>query len=143
MGNLVIFYSKNKDILKIVSKYKEMYNASVYEIQTKNNISFFDKLSSTYLGSKISIKRCNLNLIEYDNIILISPLWFNKIPNPVIRFLEQSTGKIKNINYILYNDNKKDYPSEFNKMDKILNLRRDKSYFVKVNKDDIHVRVYQ
>ena len=143
MENLVVYFSKNKDILKIVSKYKNLYSASSYEIEPKENLDFFKKVSSVYLGSKISIKRCNLNLMNYENIILISPLWFNKIPNPVIRFLEQSTGKIKNINYILYNDNKKDCPSEFDKMDKILNLRRDKSYFVKVNKDDIHVRVYQ
>ena len=76
-------------------------------------------------------------------IILISNLWFNKIPNPVIRFLEINTGNINNIVYVLYNDNKEDHPEEFDKMDKILNLRRDKSYFVSLDKKDIHVRVYQ
>lgn len=139
MGNLVVFYDKNKDILKIVSKYKEMYQASVYEIETTSNVNIFTKLK----GENVSIKRCPLNIKNYENIILISSLWFNKIPTPVIRFLEQIAGNINNIIYVLYNENKKDVPEEFDKMDKIINLRRDKSYFVSMDKKEIHVRVYQ
>lgn len=52
-------------------------------------------------GENVSIKRCNLNLLSYQNIILISPLWFDKVPIPVIRFLEQATGHINNIIYVL------------------------------------------
>ncbi len=137
--NLIVYYSKNKDILKIVSKYKDTYDADLYEIETINNVNLLNMITN----SDISIKRCNLNLTNYKSIILISPLWFNKIPSPVIRFLEQSAGHIKNITYILYNKNKKDKEKEFDKMDRILNLRREKSYFVSLNKKDIHVRVYQ
>jgi len=139
MENLVIFFDKNKDILKIVANYKNLYNANVYEIETLQNPSFLDKL----LGNKIGIKRCNLDLRKYQNIILVSSLWFGKIPTPVVKFLEQQTGKINNIIYVLYNNNKEDHPKEFEKIDKILNLRREKSYFVNVDKKDIHVRVYQ
>ena len=142
MQNLVIFFSRNQDILKIVSKYKETYKADLYEIEVKDEINFMTKFKSTFLGNNINIKRCNLNLKNYQNIILISPLWFGKIPKPVIRFLEFETGNINNIIYILTNKNK-DKPKEFDKMDKILNLRRDKSYFVSLDKNDIHVRVYQ
>ena len=139
MGNLMVYYSKNKDILKIVNKFIDLYNATTYEIETLEKVSFMQKLK----GENVSIKRCNLNLLSYQNIILISPLWFDKVPTPVIRFLEQATGHINNIIYVLYNNNKEDHAKEFDKMDKILNLRRDKSYFVSINKKDIHVRVYQ
>lgn len=139
MGNLIVYYSKNKDILKIVNKFIDLYNATTYEIETIEKVSFMQKLK----GENVSIKRCNLNLLSYQNIILISPLWFDKVPTPVIRFLEQATGHINNIIYVLYNNNKEDHAEEFTKMDKILNLRRDKSYFVSINKKDIHVRVYQ
>ncbi len=139
MGNLIVYYSKNKDILKIVNKFIDLYNATTYEIETIEKVSFMQKLK----GENVSIKRCNLNLLSYQNIILISPLWFDKVPIPVIRFLEQATGHINNIIYVLYNNNKEDHAEEFTKMDKILNLRRDKSYFVSINKKDIHVRVYQ
>lgn len=139
MGNLIVYYSKNKDILKIVKKFIDLYNATTYEIETLEKVSFMQKLK----GENVSIKRCNLNLLSYQNIILISPLWFDKVPTPVIRFLEQATGHINNIIYVLYNNNKEDHAKEFDKMDKILNLRRDKSYFVSINKKDIHVRVYQ
>lgn len=139
MGNLIVYYSKNKDILKIVNKFIDLYNATTYEIETLEKVSFMQKLK----GENVSIKRCNLNLLSYQNIILISPLWFDKVPTPVIRFLEQATGHINNIIYVLYNNNKEDHAKEFDKMDKILNLRRDKSYFVSINKKDIHVRVYQ
>ena len=139
MGNLIVYYSKNKDILKIVNKFIDLYNATTYEIETLEKVSFMQKLK----GENVSIKRCNLNLLSYQNIILISPLWFDKVPIPVIRFLEQATGHINNIIYVLYNNNKEDHAEEFTKMDKILNLRRDKSYFVSINKKDIHVRVYQ
>lgn len=143
MGNLIVFYGNDKDILKIVGKYKEEYNASVYKIETVKNVSFFDKIKSSYNGKILNIKRCNLNLLNYQNIILISPLWFDKVPSPVTRFLEIEAGRINNIIYFLYNNNKEDKQEEFDKMDKILNLRREKSYFVSVNKKDIHVRVYQ
>lgn len=139
MGNLIVYYSKNKDILKIVKKFIDLYNATTYEIETLEKVSFMQKLK----GENVSIKRCNLNLLSYQNIILISPLWFDKVPTPVIRFLEQATGHINNIIYVLYNNNKEDHAKEFDKMDKILNLRRSKSYFVSINKKDIHVRVYQ
>lgn len=139
MGNLIVYYSKNKDILKIVKKFIDLYNATTYEIETLEKVSFIKKLK----GENVNIKRCNLNLLNYQNIILISPLWFDKVPTPVIRFLEQATGHINNIIYVLYNNNKEDHAKEFDKMDKILNLRRDKSYFVSINKKDIHVRVYQ
>ena len=139
MGNLIVYYSKNKDILKIVNKFIDLYNATTYEIETIEKVSFMQKLK----GENVSIKRCNLNLLSYQNIILISPLWFDKVPTPVIRFLEQATGHINNIIYVLYNNNKEDHAEEFTKMDKILNLRRDKSYFVSIKKKDIHVRVYQ
>ena len=139
MGNLIVYYSKNKDILKIVNKFIDLYNATTYEIETLEKVSFMQKLK----GENVSIKRCNLNLLSYQNIILISPLWFDKVPIPVIRFLEQATGHINNIIYVLYNNNKEDHAKEFDKMDKILNLRRSKSYFVSINKKDIHVRVYQ
>ena len=139
MGNLIVYYSKNKDILKIVNKFIDLYNATTYEIETLEKVSFIKKLK----GENVSIKRCNLNLLNYQNIILISPLWFDKVPTPVIRFLEQATGHINNIIYVLYNNNKEDHAKEFDKMDKILNLRRSKSYFVSINKKDIHVRVYQ
>lgn len=137
--NLVVFFSREKDILRIVSQYKKEYNASVYEIEMSSNVNFLTK----FTNSKVSIKRCNLNLNNYQNIILISPLWFNKVPSPVIRFLEQAAGHVHNIVYVLYNNNKEDKALEFDKMDKILNLRREKSYFVSLDKKEIHVRVYQ
>ena len=139
MKNLVVFFDKNKDILRIVSKYREFYHADVIQIETIERIGFLDRLNNRNLN----IKRINLNLNNYQNIILVSSLWKNQIPTPVIKFLEQNTGKINNIIYVLYNKNKADKPQEFDKMDKILNLRRDKSYFINLDKKDIHIRVYQ
>lgn len=137
--NLVIYYGRSKDILNIVSKFKKDYNASLYEIETLTPVNFITKLKN----ESVSIKRCPLNLGEFDNIVLVSELWHDKVPNPVIRFLEQMAGRIKNITYVLYNNNKEDKPLEFDKMDKILNLRRSKSFFVTLYKKEIHVRVYQ
>ena len=141
MGNLVIFYDKNNDIITLVNNYKKEYQASVYQIETENKYGFFDKFSND--KSKVKLKRCNLDLKRYSNIILITNLWHDQVPAPVLRFLEQQTGNINNIIYILYNKNKDDKPSEFEKMDRILNLRRDKSYFVTLDKKNINVRVYQ
>ena len=137
--NLIIYYGNSRDILNIVAKYKKDYNASVYEIETIAPVGFFAKLKN----ERVSIKRCPLNIEEFSNIILISELWHDKVPSPVIRFLEQATGRIRNITYVLYNNNKDDKPLEFDKMDKILNLRRLKSFFVTLDKKEIRVRVYQ
>ena len=137
--NLIVYYNDNKDVLQIVDKFRKDYNAEIYKIETIDKINFMTKIKNSH----VSIKKCNLNLLKYDNIILISSMWHNNVPSPVIRFLEQSVGKINNIIYVLYNDNKDDKPKCFDNMDRILNLRRKKSYYVTLNKNDIKVRVYQ
>lgn len=137
--NLIIFYDHSKDILSIVNKYRKAYNASIYEIVPTSSISFLDKL----LNNPKNVLRCNLNLLDYQTIILIIPLWYGKVPSPVVKFLEEQTGKINDIIYLFYNNNKTDKPKEFDKVDRILNLRRSKSYFVTLSKKEIHVRVYQ
>ena len=136
---LIIYFDRCKDILNIVSKYQKEYDASVYQIETVTPISFLSK----FKNETVNIKKCTLNLLDYNKIILISTLWHNEVPSPVIRFLEQSTGKIRDITYVLYNKNGEDKPNEFDKMDSILNLRRNKSFFVTLNKKTINVRVYQ
>ncbi len=141
MGNLIIFYDKNRNISRIVANYRKEYQARVFEILTENTYSFFDKISND--KSKVRLRNYSINLSNYDNVILITNLWHDQVPAPVLRFLEQQTGKIKNIIYVLYNKNKDDKPALFDEMDKILNLRRSKSYFVTLAKNDIHVRVYQ
>ena len=138
MQNLIVYFGHDKNIMRIVEKYQNDYKANLYEIETTKKISFFDKL----MDSNINVKRCPFDLLKYENIILISSLWSNKIPRPVVRFLEQNTGHIKHITYILYNKNKKDRQIEFDRMDRILNLRRDKAYYVSLNKQEILVRVY-
>ncbi len=141
MGNLVVFYGQSKEIKKIVARYREIYQARVFEIETENFYGFFEKLSND--KNSVHLKKSNINLANYNTIILVSSLWHDKVPAPVLRFLEQQTGKIRSIIYVLYNKNREDRQEEFDKMDKILNLRRDKSYFVSINGKDIHVRVYQ
>ena len=137
--NLVVYFDNSEDVLRIVSKYIKDYSADVYKIETNEKINFLTK----YKNNISTIKRCNLNLIKYDEIIIVSPLWHNELPSPVIRFLEQMTGRIKNVTYVLYNYNKEDKPKEFEKMDRILNLKRKKSFFVTLNKKEINFRVYQ
>ena len=136
---LVVYFDRSSAILNIVNKYQKEFEASVYQIEPTESITFFTKLKN----EKVNIKKCNLNLMSYDKIILISSLWHNEVPSPVIRFLEQNVGKIKSITYVLYNNNKEDKPLEFDKMDRILNLKRDKSFFVTINRKEINVRVYQ
>ena len=40
----------NKDILNIVNKYKNVYNASVYEIKTNELVTLKDKITSSYFN---------------------------------------------------------------------------------------------
>ena len=136
---LIVYFDRCKDILNIVGKYQKELNADVYQIEPVESVGFFTKFKNL----KVNIKKCTVNLKNYDNIILISSLWHNEVPSPVIRFLEQSTGKIRSVTYVLYNNNKEDIPLEFDKMDKILNLKREKSFFVSINRKEINVRVYQ
>ena len=67
--NLIIFYDHSKDILNIVNKYKNVYNASVYEIKTNELVTLKDKIASSYFNKPINVFRCNLNLLNYENII--------------------------------------------------------------------------
>ncbi len=136
--DLIVFFDGVREIRNIVGKYQKDLNAQVYRIEPTESIGFFTKLRN----EKVAIQRCNLNLQAYNRVIIITPLWHNKVPSPVLRFLEQATGRIKNVNYVLYNYNKEDHPEEFDKMDRILNMRRGKSYFVTLNKKEINVRVY-
>ena len=143
MGNLILYYGDSLEIKRIVKKYQDDYQARIYKIESVKKVSFLDKIKSVYMGENIPVKRCTINLSNYDTIIVVSGLWFNKIPVPVVRFLEQQTGKIKKVIYVLYNRSNEDYANEFNKMDRILNLRREKSYFITFKGKEMNVRVYQ
>jgi len=136
--DLIVFFDSTREIRYIVGKYQANLNGEVYKIEPTESIGFFTKLKN----DKVAIKRCNLNLAAYNSVIIITSLWYKKIPSPVLRFLEQSTGRIKNVSYVLFNNNKEDHPELFDKMDRILNLRRGKSYFVSLEKKEMHLRVY-
>ena len=100
MGNIVLYYGTSKELKRIVHKYQEMYQASLYEIETIKKVTFFDKFKSVYSNLNIPIKRCQLNLSNYKTVILVTELWYDRVPLPVLRFLEQQTGNIKNVMYI-------------------------------------------
>ena len=110
MSTLVVFYSRRGIARRIANDYHSYKNADVIDLRVKRNYQG----SFGYLKSRSdSIKKYlpeledyDTNLDKYDKVIIIGSIWSNSICNPILSFLSQNKGKLKNIEYILINKNK-------------------------------------
>lgn len=103
MKNLIVYYSYEGNCEEITKAIKEQINADVLKLipknekKTKSLFRFFWGGIQVYMTKKPKLEKYNIDLTEYDNIIIGSPCWFGTYAPPINTFLSENKIKDKNI----------------------------------------------
>lgn len=105
MQNLIIYYSNtnyNKNLATIIGK---KLSSQVEGITDKYSDKkgfklYFSGGLSAILGKKTRINELKNNLEEYEQVILLSPIWAGTLPPAVKSFLSRNRDKISKLIYI-------------------------------------------
>ena len=107
MKKVFIYYSRtgNGDI--IADKLNE-YNIDIRKIEPKKNISnifFFTMMQGGFkalVKFKDKLKDYDKDISSYDEIIIGSPIWFDRVSSPINRILKDIDLKDKKVSFILW-----------------------------------------
>ncbi len=131
MKNLVCFFSASRTTKALAKKIAESVNADILEIEpvekyTSADLDWNDKNSRSSIemqneNSRPKIKDINLDIDNYDKIILGFPVWWDVAPRIINTFLEQVDLKNKKVYVFVtsggssvngsFNDLKNKYPN--------------------------------
>ena len=95
MKNLVVYYSKSGNTETVAKEISNVVNGDIKKIELKKEIGFMGAAFSAFFKLKSKIKSMNLNLMDYDNIFIGTPVWAGKTSSPINTFLSEAklTGK--------------------------------------------------
>ena len=103
MKTLVVYYSYSNNTRQIAKKIKQKLNCDILELKPKIPFSKdyqtgVDEYQNNESEKKtVEIENINLNLDNYDKIILGTPVWWYTITPPIRTFLKNNDLKNKKI----------------------------------------------
>ena len=106
MKKIVIFYSLNNNTKFIAEKIKEEINADILELKPEKEIPRTEPMRHFWGGKQVlmketpPLKKYDINLDDYDTLIIGTPVWAFNFTPPVRTFLKEN--KIKNKKIILF-----------------------------------------
>ncbi len=95
MKKLVVYYSYTGNTKKIAEEVKNKLNCDILELEPEISFSDdYDEVVEEYQNNSIDnkevpIKDVNVNLDEYDEIIIGTPVWWYTISPVVVTFLKK------------------------------------------------------
>lgn len=99
MKTLIAYFSWSNNTKRLVEKLNKVFNFDVVRIERKTPYSE-DYDTCAYVEAKQEvekrihpeIKELDINLNEYDKILLFFPIWWYTFPMPVATFVEKLKG---------------------------------------------------
>ena len=103
--SLVCYFSATGTTKNVAEKIKEVLNCDLFEIEpikkyTTNDLDWTNKESRSSLEMSNDIKpgiKNNVNIKDYNNIIIGFPVWWYKEPTIIDEFIEKNNLESKNI----------------------------------------------
>ena len=144
MNKLCIYYSLSGNCDVVAEKLKSN-GYSIVKVITKKkmpNNKFLRILICGYkatIGYKDSIENININIDDYEKIVIVSPIWNDRLASPINALLDKVHIKSKSLTFVLCSGSgKADKASQFinaNFSDcKIINLANPKKNFSELDK---------
>ncbi|MGD9567105.1 MAG: flavodoxin family protein [Sedimentibacter sp.] len=97
MKNLIIYYSRSGNTEEVAKEISKAVKGELKKIELINNISFAWAGFTSLLGLKGKIKSTGINLKDYDNIFIGTPVWAGKSSTPINALLDKMDFKGKNV----------------------------------------------
>ena len=92
---VVIYYSNTGSNRFLAYKIAEMLNCEIDEIKPKLNVQ-----PLLVLGIGLGIQKLQINIAEYDRIILCGPVWMGKLISPLKGFVRKYRKSIRKLIFI-------------------------------------------
>lgn len=110
MNSFVVYYSRTGNTRLMAKKIAGFLDSDIEEIRDKRNRKGkFGLLKSGFeaiIGGETEIEECNLSPLDYDLVILGSPVWARKLPPAMRTYLKRHSLSNKKI--ALFNTNYSD-----------------------------------
>ena len=104
MKKLLVFYSRRGLVKRIVDDYEFKLDTDILEIKPSKSykgLFGFIKGRLDSLNNRIpDIQELNINLMDYDSVIIVGGVWSTNICGPILAFMNKYKGKFKNVEYI-------------------------------------------
>lgn len=127
---LVVYFSRMGYTKKIAYDYANRVGAYILELnaleKTSGTLGFWWCGRYGMLKRGMSIKDIDINIDEYRKIVIVSPIWVFSLAAPVREFINRYGSKINKVEYVLTHFMNCKFINVADKMDNILNKKRDK-----------------
>lgn len=97
--SIVLFYSKSGSNKYLANKISEKLHCEIYPIVPWFN-SLFYLIFSGLFNRGFGIKKLNIDLTDYENIILCGPLMMGKVVSPINDFLKKYKDQIFRLHFV-------------------------------------------
>lgn len=128
--NIVVYFSRMGYTKRIAYQKANELGAEILELKTKEKTD--GTLGFWWCGRfglhkwRMNIGDIKINLKDYKNVIIISPIWVFDISAPIRDFAYKYRNDIKNVEYIFTHFMKSDFVNVACELDSILNNKRKK-----------------
>ena len=128
--NIVIYFSRMGYTKWLAYEEANKIGADIVEIKTKENIK--GTLGFWWCGRfgmhkwNMEIEELSINLQDYKNVIIVSPIWVFSVCAPIREFCYQNKKYINNVQYIFTHFMNCSFKNVADELDKIINKKRNK-----------------
>ena len=126
---LVVYFSRMGYTKKIAYDYANEVGAFILKLNTLENTS--GTLGFWWCGRYGLLKRgmaindINISIESYKKVVIVSPIWVFNLAAPVLEFINRCGSKINKVEYVLTHFMDCKFINVADKMDNILNKKRD------------------
>lgn len=125
MKQIILYYShggNNEQLAQFISKRYRKESVAIKEKRKKRTM--FTIMLDLLFRRKPSIEPLSVSLENYDQVIIIAPLWIGRIASPMLSALKKYGGQIDSYQFITFSGNPRECEEQvLSSMEKLLNKR--------------------
>ncbi len=100
MNTLIVYYSFTKNNELLAGQLQQRLGADIFKIETLKRRSAFSIFLDLLFKRKPFIRKHQLSLRNYDQMVFIAPIWAGKIAGPLVTFLNEEKSNIRRYSFI-------------------------------------------
>jgi len=100
MKTLIVYYSSSGNNEFLAKELQKRLNCEIDKIIPLKKRTQFSIILDAYFKGKSKIQKSDHHLIEFDRIILITPIYIGKIATPMKSFIEMERDNFKEYSFI-------------------------------------------
>lgn len=102
MKTLIAYYSLSGNNEYLAKAIQQKTGGDLLEVKAKRKRNWFLIFADVFLSRFPKIEKTNLNVRDYDRVILVAPIWIGKIASPLCTFIKQERKALNNFSFISF-----------------------------------------